>query len=392
MTVRTGLDRLGDGEFSLRGQRIGLLCHAASIDRRLRHAAERVAGLVGDGLTLLFGPEHGVRGDAQDMVGVADRLTPDPHLGVPVVSLYGSDEASLRPRAEHLSELDLLVVDLQDVGSRYYTYVWTMVMCLGACADAGVRVLVLDRPNPLGGALVEGPGVAPGFESFVGYHAVPTRHGLTMGEVAALCRAERDIAVDLEVLPMQGWRREMLADETGLPWVMPSPNMPTLDAALVYPGGCLYEGTNLSEGRGTTRPFELVGAPYVNGRALAAALDREGLDGVALRPCGFSPTFQKHAGQLCGGVQLHLTDASAFRPLRAGVAIVAAAHRLWPEAFAWRKEAYEFVDEHPAIDLLAGGTWLREGVEAGAGIDELCEGWAAYEEEFMRRREQYLLY
>ena len=396
--VRTGLDRLRDGDLKLEpNQRVGLLCHAASVDSGLRHAAGVVTRMcegAGARLVRLFGPEHGVRGDAQDMVGVSDEPRRDPLLGLIVVSLYGAELSSLRPQPEHLADLDLLLVDLQDVGSRYYTYVWTLVLCMEVCAEmkSPPRVLVLDRPNPLGGAVVEGPGIEAGYHSFVGLHDLPSRHGLTMGELALLCREERGLRVELEVLGMEGWQREHLFDATGLPWVLPSPNMPTLDSALVYPGGCLMEGTNLSEGRGTTRPFELTGAPYVDGQVLARALKAEGLPGVRPRPVGFSPTFQKHSGSLCGGVQLHITDRDAFRPLRTGVALLRAARQAWPGAFAWREEAYEFVDDKPAIDLLAGGAWLREGVDGGADLEEICAGWNAQEQAFCERREQYLLY
>ena len=396
--VRTGLDRLRDGDLRLEpNQRVGLLCHAASVDSDLRHAAGIVTRLCHDAgarLVRLFGPEHGVRGDAQDMVDVGDEPQRDPLLGLIVVSLYGAELSSLRPRPEHLEDLDLLIVDLQDVGSRYYTYVWTLVLCMEVCAamDRPPRLLVLDRPNPLGGERVEGPGIQPGFNSFVGHHDLPNRHGLTMGELALLCEAERGLDLDLEILSMTGWRRQDLFDETGLPWVLPSPNMPTLDTALVYPGGCLVEGTNLSEGRGTTRPFELTGAPYLEGPSLARSLEAEGLPGVRFRPLGFTPTFQKHGGQLCGGIQIHITHRDDFRPLRTGVALLRAARLANADAFQWRKEAYEFVTDVPAIDLLAGGAWLREGVDSGADLQEICAGWKEQEQAFVQRRAPFLLY
>lgn len=396
--VKTGLDRLRDGDYPLApGQRVGLLCHAASVDQELRHAAGLVTQLcdqAGARLVRLFGPEHGVRGDAQDMVGVGDEPKKDPLLGLIVVSLYGAELSSLRPRPEHLEDLDLLIIDLQDVGSRYYTYVWTLVLCMEVCAGMPnpPGILVLDRPNPLGGSRVEGPGIEAGFQSFVGLHDVPTRHGLTMGELAQLCRAERGLDLELDVLAMEGWRRRDLFDHAGLPWVLPSPNMPSLETALVYPGGCLVEGTNLSEGRGTTRPFELTGAPYIQGHTLARALEAEGLPGVRFRSVGFTPTFQKHAGRLCGGIQHHLTDRDPFCSLRTGVALLRAARRGWPESFQWRKEAYEFVTEIPAIDLLAGGTWLREGVDGGADLEELCAPWREQEDAFIERRRPFLLY
>jgi uncharacterized protein YbbC (DUF1343 family) len=391
--VKTGLDRLGSLDLGLEGARCGLLCHPASVTRDLRHAAELV-GQTGAELCCLFGPEHGATGEAQDMEGVDS--APHPRLGVPVHSLYGRSEESLRPQPECLEQVDVVVIDLQDVGARYYTYVWSMVMMIEACAQQprGIRVVVLDRPNPLGGLEVEGPDIEGGFTSFVGYHPVPVRHGLTAGEVAKLAVAELGLSdkVELEVVAMEGWRRDQLFDETGLPWVLPSPNMPTPEAALVYPGACLFEGTNVSEGRGTTRPFELVGAPWIDGWALSAELEREDLPGVRFRPTCFRPTFNKHAGRSCGGVQQHVTDRRAFRSFRTGVALLAAMKRLWPAETAWREQPYEFVHDRPAIDLLAGGAWLREGVELGRSLAELTAGWGGAEAAFRERRSPYLIY
>ena len=369
------------------------MCHAASVGSDLRHAAESL-GEAGATLCCLFGPEHGAMGDAQDMEGVDSAV--HPRFGVPVHSLYGTSMDSLRPRAEHLEGLDVVVVDLQDVGSRYYTYVWSMVMMLQACADSApdCGVVVLDRPNPLGGLAVEGPGIASGFTSFVGYHPVAVRHGLTAGEMVGLAAAELGLTnrVELRVVTMEGWGRERFFDETGLPWVQPSPNMPTLDTALVYPGLCLLEGTNVSEGRGTTRPFELVGAPWIDGWALARALERLDLPGVRFRPTGLRPTFHKHRGKSCGGVQIHVTDREAFRPLRTGVGLLSTIRKLWPEHFAWRDEAYEFIVDQPAIDLLAGGTWLRQGIEDDLTLTEITAGWGEAEAAFRQRRRPHLLY
>ena len=375
----------------VRGRSVGLLCHPASVDRQLNHAADLLVEVAGAQLECLIGPEHGVRGEAQDMVGVEPEQ--DPRLGVPVHSLYGSTEQSLRPDPQLLADLDLVLLDLQDVGSRYYTYIWTMVMTLEACAEASVAAVVLDRPNPLGGA-VEGPGILPGFTSFVGYHDVPTRHGLSAAEVALLAVRERGQAssLELEVIEVQGWERQPGWDTPGVPWVLPSPNMPTLDTALVYPGGCLLEGTNLSEGRGTTRPFEIFGAPWVDGWELARGVAREELPGVRLRPLSFCPTFHKHAGQTCGGVQVHVTDAQAFRPLRTYVALLSWIQRLWPQHLRWREQAYEFVEHVPAIDLLAGGPWLRQGVERGDDVDQLCSDWAAGAAAWRERCAGQLLY
>jgi len=381
----------GDAGLVLRGVRCGLLCHPASVSGDLRHAVDAVRDS-GAQLRCLFGPEHGIFGEAQDMVGVESGC--HPRHGTQVHSLYGSSEESLRPRPEWLEDLDLVLIDLQDVGSRYYTYVWTMVLTIQACADAGRRVAVLDRPNPIGGSQIEGPGIEEGCRSFVGLHSVPVRHGLTAGELARLVTAEAGLEgkVDLTVVPMLGWQRELMFDATGLHWVLPSPNMPAPSTALVYPGGCLLEGTNLSEGRGTTQPFEIVGAPWVDGWTLAQALGQEDLPGVRFRPTTFWPTFHKHGGQSCGGVQVHVVDRRAFRPLRTFVALLGAVHRLWPGQFRWRAQPYEFVHDRPAIDLLAGGSWLREGVERDVPLAQLADGWAVAESEFEDRRRGWLLY
>lgn len=400
--VLTGLDVLaGDGALLrklLVGRRVGLLCHPASVAADLTHAVDRFLQL-GVRPTRLFGPEHGVRGDAQDMIGVP--AAPDSRTGIPVSSLYGATFESLTPPAGDLADVDVLVIDLQDIGSRYYTYVWTMGLAMKAAAAAGVQVVVLDRPNPIGGVAIEGGPVAPGYESFVGLGSVPVRHGLTIAEMARLIAAGlswgpppfRDrIDVDLATVAMQGWQREMAFEETGVPWVLPSPNMPTVDTAFVYPGQCLFEGTNLSEGRGSTRPFEIVAAAYLDGYRWADAMAKERLPGVSFRPLTLRPTFHKFAKQPCGGVQLHVTDRRAFLPLRTGIALLAAARAQAPAAFAWRTEAYEFVEGTLAIDLLAGTPTVRAGIEAGAPVGEIVAPFAAFEREFLERRAPVLLY
>jgi len=366
------------------------VCNPTSVDARLRHAADLLAGAPGVELAALFGPEHGVRGDAQYMVAVgAER---DARTGVPAFSLYGARAESLKPTAEQLSGLDLLVFDIQDVGARYYTYQATMMLCMEAAAAAGVPFLVLDRPNPIGGLAVEGPALRPGFESFCGLHDLAVRHGLTVGELARLFRAERSLSLDLDVIACEGWRRGMGFRETGLPWVIPSPNMPTPETALVYPGMCLLEGTNLSEGRGTTKPFELFGAPWLDGQRLAAALDGERLPGVRFRPASFVPTWDKHAGVRCHGVELHVIDAAAFRPFRTGLACVARAREQDPGRFRWRTEPYEFVEGALAFDLLCGSARERVAIEGGAGPRALFAQLAPEERAFDRRRASYLAY
>jgi len=397
--VMTGLDVLADNPRELLGsRRVGVLCHPASVDRDLRHIVERLRGL-GVRLTRLFGPEHGVRGEAQDMVDVNGDV--DPRSGIPVSSLYGSRVESLTPTPHDLAEIDVLVVDLQDVGSRYYTYVWTMGLAMRAAAAAGIPVVVLDRPNPLGGELVEGGEVQLGFESFVGMGSVPVRHGLTIAEMARLIVRglswgpppfNAPLDLDLRVVAMQGWSRGMTFEETGLPWVLPSPNMPTAETARVYPGLCLFEGTNLSEGRGSTRPFEIVGAPFLDGVRWSADLETMGLAGVHFRPLSFRPTFHKFAGQSCGGLQVHVTDRRSFQPYRTGIAMLLAARAQAEGAFAWRTAPYEFVTNPPAIDLLNGTDGVRKGIDGNWSLAELIAPFAAFESEFREHRAPTLLY
>ncbi|HEY3803271.1 MAG TPA: DUF1343 domain-containing protein [Kofleriaceae bacterium] len=387
--IQTGLARLAEeGLAGLKGRRVGLICNQTSVDAELRHAVELLKPKLN--LAALFGPEHGVRGDAQDMIGVDNGR--DPVSGLPVHSLYGHTDASLTPTPAMLDDIDVMLFDVQDVGSRYYTFVWTMVLAMRACARAGKQMIILDRPNPIGGDLVEGPLVEPGFESFVGLVSCAIRHGMTAGEIARWRHDVEKLDLELAVISMHGWTRDSWFEHTGLPWVLPSPNMPTVDTALVYPGMCLVEGTELSEGRGTTRPFELFGAPHLDGHRLAAALHAMQLPGVRFRPAVFTPQFQKHAKAACGGVQLHITNPRAFRAYRTGVAAIKAAHDQDPEQFRWRVRAYEFVDKIPAVDLLAGTAKLREGIEAGASLDELTARWPRDEGEFAAEREPYLLY
>jgi uncharacterized protein YbbC (DUF1343 family) len=389
--VCTGLEVLCRQGFApLRGLRIGLVTHPAAVDAELRHAVELLATAPGVHLAALFGPEHGLLGEAQDLIGVAD--ADDAHTGLRVHSLYGDTFASLRPSAEQLRGLDALVIDLQDVGSRYYTFQATMLLCLEAASEHGLLAVVLDRPNPLGGVTVEGPALQPGYESFVGLHPVATRHGMTIGELARLYHAERRLRCELRIIPCEGWQRGQDFDATGLPWVLPSPNMPTLQTAFVYPGQCLLEGTNLSEGRGTTRPFEICGAPWIDGRALCRRLHEHPLPGVVFRPAWFRPAFHKFSGQTCGGVQVHVLDREAFRPVHTSLALLAALRELSGEHFAWRREAYEFVADRLAIDLLFGSDRERTALEAGRSVTEMTRAWESEEDAFRRRRQPFLLY
>ncbi len=386
--VQTGCDRLLAEAHRLAGRRYALLAHGASVtgDGRPLHLA--LAALTSPP-RVLFGPEHGYYGVEQDMVASGDE--PDPWTGVPVLSLYGDDAATLRPQPRAFAGLDLLIIDLQDIGSRYYTYAATAVWSAEVALAAGLEVWVLDRPNPLGGTVVEGNSLAPGYESFVGaFPGLPVRHSLTLGELVLW--AAGDWAEKPRIWKMQGWRRGMSWARTGLPWIAPSPNMPTPSTARVYPGGCLVEATELSEGRGTTRPFELVGAPGIDPPALARALAGRQLPGVVFLPTYFRPQFQKHARAACGGVQIVVRDAKRFAAYRTGVELVAAIHRHLGEGFAWRRAPYEFVSDRPAIDLLTGGADFRRALAAGAGLEEWIAGWAADEAAFRQQRGDVLLY
>jgi uncharacterized protein YbbC (DUF1343 family) len=388
----SGLDVLAADRFRLlRGARVGLVCNPTAVDRRLVHAADLLHAAPGVQLAALFGPEHGVRGDAQYMAAVGEER--DARTDVRAFSLYGDSVASLRPTAAQLEGLDALVFDVQDVGTRFYTYQATMMLCMEAAAEAGLAFVVLDRPNPIDGVSVEGPRLRPGFESFCGLHDLAVRHGMTVGELALLFQAERNLAgLELTVVHAHGWRRAQRYRETGLPWVFPSPNMPTPETALVYPGMCLLEGTNLSEGRGTTRPFELFGAPWLDAAALAEALAAERLPGAGFRPVSFVPTWDKHAGVRCHGVELVVTDPARFRPFRTGLACVVAARAQDAKRFAWRTEPYEFVEGIRAFDLLCGSAREREAIEGGASAAELAKAFVPEERAFERRRRPYLVY
>jgi uncharacterized protein YbbC (DUF1343 family) len=386
--VRTGLDvLLSDRGGLLRGQRVGLVAHQASVDARYQHAATRLRDLRGVKLVRLFAPEHGLWGTAQDHAGIA--ATRDPVTGLRVESLYGPRR---EPTLAMLHGLDTLVVDLQDVGSRYYTFVWTTTLAMRVCARAGVRVLVLDRPNPLGGDVIEGNIPDPAYASFVGLYPLPTRHGMTIGEIASYLNVEHGLGCDLTVVPMRGWRRAWRWQSTGLPWVAPSPNMPTIDTARVYPGGCLIEGTNLSEGRGTTRPFEWTGAPYLDAHRYAEALNAERLPGVHFRPARFVPTFHKWAGRECGGIQIHVTDESVFKPFLTGIAVMAMARRQARHAFAWKRPPYEFEHRLLPIDILHGTDRIRRAIEANRPLREIEATWRPPLARWRRRRSRYLLY
>ena len=387
MPVRLGTDLLlASGD--LRGRRVGVVANPASIDGSFGHIVDRLASAPDVTLAAVFGPQHGFRADLQDNM-IESPHVQDARRRVPVYSLYSETR---EPTADMLAGVDVLVIDLQDVGARIYTFIYTMANCLRAAARHHVPVIVCDRPTPIGGDAVEGPVLEDGYQSFVGLFPIPMRHGMTIGELARLFNEHYGIGADLRVQPMEGWQRSMYWDETGLPWVMPSPNMPTLDTAVVYPGAVLYEGTMLSEGRGTTRPFELLGAPWIDAEPLAESMNRQALDGVRFRPVIFEPTFHKHARQACGGCQIHVTDRRRFRPVQCAVALLRAFYDADPEQFAWRQPPYEYEHELMPIDILAGSSSLRSQIEGGIAWEEIAAGWDAPTRAFDETRRRFLLY
>src|SRR6266550_2307582 len=338
--MKLGLEVLLESNLDLLdGARVGLIVNPASITSRFQHAADLFHQHSGINLTALFGPQHGIRGETQDDM-IEWQTFRDKRTGLPAYSLYGETR---KPAAEMLGDLDVLVLDIQDVGTRVYTFIYTMALAMEAAREQGQRFIVLDRPNPINGLQIEGNILEPDFQSFVGMFPIPMRHGMTIGELALLFNREFGIGCELEVVKMEGWRRELWYEDTGLPWVMPSPNIPTPDTAVVYPGNVMIEGTDVSEGRGTTRPFEVIGAAYIDGDQLVAELKKANLPGVAFRPLHFQPTFHKFAGVICGGIQLHVIDRSSFKPVITGVALISAIRRLYPDHLEWKQPPYEYV-------------------------------------------------
>ena len=378
----TGIEVLLDEPLDLlRGKRIGLITNPTGVDRQLRSDIDLLARHPSLQLVALFGPEHGVRGDAQ--AGEKVGASRDAVTGLPVFSLYGEHR---EPTPEMLEGIDVLLFDIQDVGARFYTYPYTLAGAMRAAKRAGIPVVVLDRPNPIGGVQVEGPVLEPEYASFVGQFPIPVRHGMTIGELARLFNDAFAIGAELHVVPIKGWRRNEPEPGNALPWVPPSPNMPTRDTALVYPGMALFEGTNVSEGRGTTRPFETIGAPFIDAEALVGHMNALGLPGVRFRPAWFTPTFSKHAGVLCGGVQIHVTDRNAFLPFRTGLALLKAIHDLHPQAFRFES------GEPPFFDRLAGNGWIRQSIEHGESVDAMEARWQPELSRFKEIRKRYLLY
>jgi len=381
--VKLGLERLLEDDVAIvKGARVGFICNQASVDHNYRHAADLLHSHPDIDLRVLFGPQHGIRGDVQDNM-IETAHAHDRNTGLPVYSLYSETR---EPTDEMLSDVDTLIFDMQDVGCRIYTFVYTLANCMRTAKRLGKRVVVCDRPNPISGAHVSGNVLEPEFASFVGQYAIPTRHGMTVGELAQLFNRHFQIGCDLEVLTMKGWQRKFWHDQTDAPWVLPSPNMPTLDSATVFPGTVHFEGTQISEGRGTTRPFELIGAPYIDAEDYAAALN-----GLSL-PGGFQPTFQKHGGVTCGGVQVHVLDRDIFEPVLAGVAMAKLAFDMYPDSFRWKEPPYEYVYDKNPFDVIAGTDKTRKAFEQGLSLVEIEASWQTELDQFRRVRESYLMY
>jgi uncharacterized protein YbbC (DUF1343 family) len=387
--VRLGVEKLLRERLDLvRGSRIGLICNQSSVDHNLRHAADLFHEHPDVQLTALFGPQHGIRGDLQDNMIESDHAT-DTVTGLPIYSLYSETR---EPTEQMLKDVDVLVFDMQDVGCRIYTFVYTLANCMRAAKKFGKKVIACDRPNPINGGQVAGNVLDPQFASFVGQFPIPTRHGMTVCELATLFNEHFSIGCDLECIAMEGWARELWLDQTDAPWVLPSPNMPTLAAATVFPGTVHVEGTQLSEGRGTTLPFELVGAPYVEPERLAGELAKLNLPGVYFRACAFRPTFQKQANKTCGGVQLHVTDRASFEPVISGLAVVKTIHDLYRGEFKWKLPPYEYEYEKNPFDVISGTAALREAFERGDALRTIESNWQPALSDFLKLREGYLLY
>ena len=387
--IKLGVERLLTDKIDLlRGVRVGLVCNQASVDHTLRHVADVFHQHRAVKLTALFGPQHGIRGDVQDnMVETGHGI--DRNTGLPVYSLYSETR---EPTEEMLKDVDVIVVDLQGVGCRIYTFVYTLANCMRAAKKFGKKVIACDRPNPIGGTQVAGNLLDPAFASFVGQFPVPTRTGMTDGELGWMFNEQFGIGCDFECVPMEGWSRELWYDETDAHWVLPSPNIPTVCAASVFPGTVHLEGTQMSEGRGTTRPFELVGAPYIVSEDFGTALSELNLPGVYFRPCVFVPTFQKHGGQACGGVQIHVLDRQTFEPVITGVAIVKTAFDMYGGQFRWKDPPYEYEYDRNPFDIISGTSKLREAIERGDSLDEIQRSWQLPLSEFMELRARFLLY
>lgn len=387
--VQLGLERLLDEpSAALRSARVGLICNQASVNHDYQHAADLLHQHPDIQLRALFGPQHGIRGDVQDNMIETDHGV-DRKTGLPVYSLYSETR---EPTDAMLDQIDVLIFDMQDVGCRIYTFVYTLANCMRAARRLGKKVIVCDRPNPINGESMAGNILEPEYASFVGQFPLPTRHGMTVGELARMFNDHFKLECDLEVIPMRGWKREFWHDDAGAPWVLPSPNMPALDSATVFPGTVHFEGTQVSEGRGTTRPFELIGAPYIDPDAYAEALNSLAFPGVYFRSCIFQPTFQKHAGVSCGGVQIHVLDRNQFEPWLTGIAMVKLARDMYGDKFLWKEPPYEYVYDKNPFDVISGTAKIREALEKGTTLEAIAEETKAPLAGFKKLREPFLLY
>lgn len=387
--IKIGIEQLAaNPPVWLKGKRLGLLCNQASTDRNFCHSRDIIDSLMPGQLTCIFSPQHGFFADKQDNMIESDHIE-DRTTRLPIFSLYGE---ARKPDKLMFDHLDVLLVDLQDVGTRVYTFIYTMAYCLEAAANFGKKVVILDRPNPIGGELVEGNLVEDDYRSFVGLYPIPMRHGLTMGELAMFFNDHFGINADLEVIAMSGWQRGMYYDDTGLPWLFPSPNMPTLETALVYPGQVIWEGTGVSEGRGTCLPFELFGAPYLEHEQLLSSLAPSDLAGCVLRPVAFEPTSNKYCGILCNGFQLQVTSRQDFRPYRTSLALLRSILNLYDAQFTYKEPPYEYEYEKLPLDMILGSRALREALAAGESVADLEEGWQEELAGFDSLRRNFFLY
>lgn len=382
---RLGVDvLLQDKIKTLKNKRVGIITNPTGVNQELTSIVDLMSSHKEINVTALYGPEHGVRGSAQ--AGQYVDFYTDPKTGLPVYSLYGITK---KPTPEMLENVDVLVFDIQDVGSRFYTYIYTMAFAMEAAKENNKEIIVLDRPNPLGGQEVEGPVLEDKYSSFVGEFPIPVRHGMTVGELALLFNKEFNIGADLTVVKMEGWKRYQHYDETPLEWVLPSPNMPTLETASVYPGAALIEGTNLSEGRGTAKPFELIGAPFINGDELAENLNKLDLPGVLFRSASFTPSFSKHVNVLSHGIQIHVTNRNEYKPFETGLHIVKTVHDMYPNDFAFRTPSSNGIS---FFDNLVGNGSIRQGIEQGKTVSQMKAEWKNGLKDFMDVRKKYLLY
>lgn len=384
--MQLGIDLLINNEFeSLINKDIGLLTNISATDQNLIPTVDFFINCKDFNLKIIFAPEHGLFSALQDLIYVKDYQ----QRGIPVISLYGK---RLLPSIKVLKEIDILVIDLIDIGTRYYTFIWSAVLLLKQIARLNKKIIILDRPNPLNGLTVQGPILEEKFISFVGLYSLPVRHGLTIGEICKMINIEENIGADLEIIKMKGWKRKFYFPDCGLKWTVPSPNMPSFETALVYPGMCLLEGTNVSEGRGTTRPFEIFGAPWINEEEFIRELKRRNIQGAEFRPLKFIPTFHKYCGKICGGAQIYITDLKNFDPICIGLEIISTIKELYPKKFAWRKPPYEFEKKKLPFDILIGNSWIRKAIEKSESVDSMKKRWQNELDAFKKMRLKYLFY